>query len=86
MFEFLDRLTMIALPRMQDLMGLSLRSFDAQFNYNFGITRQDIFIESDGNHLFGMNICFGILAKNKEDAINLLRGVGMPLDNPGGSK
>ena len=79
MFEFIDRLNMIALPRMQDFNGLSLRSFDKQNNYNFGIKRQDIFVESNGNHLFGMNICLGILAKTKEDAINLIRGVGMPL-------
>jgi len=79
MFNFLDRFTMIALPRMQDLNHLSLKSFDQNNNYNTGISRQDIFIESNGHHLFGANICFGILAKNKEDAIRLLRGVGLPL-------
>lgn len=85
MFSFLDRLIMIAIPRMQDFSGLSERSFDSNHNYNFGLERQDIFPESNANHLFGMNICLGILAKERKDAITLMKAIGLPFLEFGGA-
>lgn len=79
MFDFLTRLIMIAIPRMQDFNGISERSFDSHYNLNFGIERQDIFPEADGQHLFGMNVCIGISAQSKEEAIELLQGVSLPI-------
>lgn len=79
MMDFLTRLIMIAIPRMQEFNGINHKSFDRDHNLNFGIDRQDIFPESDGQHLFGMNICIRISATSKSDAIDLLRGISMPI-------
>lgn len=79
MLHFLDRLILIALPRIQDFNGLSHKSFDQSHNYNFGIEKQDIFVESNGNHLFGMNVCIEIHApKGRQDALKLLLALNMP--------
>ena len=86
MMDFLTRLIMIAIPRMQDFNGISSNSFDKAYNLNFGIERQDIFPEADGQHLFGMNICVGICSRTKEDAIELLKGISMPIISTGGAR
>lgn len=80
MFDFLDRLILVALPRSQDLQRLSLKSFDKSNNYNFGLKRQDIFPEIDHiNHFFGMNICLEMASQNKAGSIDLLKTLGFPM-------
>ena len=78
MFDFLDRLILIAMPRRHDFYGFKKGSFDKNNNYNFGIKRQDIFVESDSYNLFGMNICIGIKSSEKEYAEELLSYIRMP--------
>ena len=78
MFNFLDRLILIAMPRRYDFYGFKRSSFDKNNNYNFGIKRQDIFVESDSYHLFGMNICIGIRSSKKSYSEDLLRHIRMP--------
>ena len=85
MYSFIDRLVMIAMPRMQDFQGLTVRSFDAKYNYNFGLQRQDMFPEVSAEHLFGMNICIGMKSQSKADSIALLEAIQMPFrDKAGG--
>lgn len=78
MFNFLDRLILIAMPRRNDFYGFKRGSFDKNNNYNFGIKRQDIFVEADNYHLFGMNICIGIKSSHKTYAEELLKYIRMP--------
>lgn len=81
MFEQLDRLVNIALPRVRDFRGLSPRSFDGQGNYNFGVKEQVIFpeIEYDKvDKVRGMDICISTTAKNDAEARSLLRAFGFP--------
>jgi large subunit ribosomal protein L5 len=81
MFEFLDRLVNIALPRVRDFRGLSARSFDGQGNYTFGINEQIIFPEIDYDKidaLRGLDICFTTSAKTNAEARALLEGFGFP--------
>ena len=81
MFNFLNRLILIALPRVQDLQRLSLKSFDKSNNYNFGIKRHDIFPEIDATqHFFGMNVSLQILSRSKTDSIDLLQYLGFPMN------
>lgn len=83
MFDFLDRLLLVALPRVQDLQRLSMRSFDSSNNYNFGIKRQDIFPEADNtNHYFGMNIAIKIKSQDKSNSADLLTFLGFPMNVP----
>ncbi len=81
MYEFLDRLVNIALPRVRDFRGLSPRSFDGQGNYTFGINEQIIFPEIDYDKidtLRGLDICFTTSAKTNAEAKALLEGFGFP--------
>jgi large subunit ribosomal protein L5 len=81
MFEFLDRLVNIALPRVRDFRGLSARSFDGQGNYTFGINEQIIFPEIDYDKidaLRGLDICFTTSAKTNAEAKALMEGFGFP--------
>ncbi len=81
MYEFLDRLINIALPRVRDFRGLSTRSFDGRGNYTLGIRDQLIFPEIDYNKvdkIKGMNICITTTAKTDAEALALLRHLGMP--------
>ncbi|MER3426615.1 MAG: 50S ribosomal protein L5 [Pyrinomonas sp.] len=81
MYEFLDRLISIALPRVRDFRGVSPDSFDGRGNYTLGIREQLIFPEIDFNKvdkLRGMNISIVTTARNDEQARALLRGLGMP--------
>lgn len=82
MYEFLDRLINIALPRIRDFRGLSPNSFDKKYNYSFGITEQTIFPEIDYDKIAqiqGMDITFVIKsAKTKEQAYQLLKLFGVP--------
>ena len=82
MYEFMDRLVNVAMPRIRDFRGVSPESFDEKGNYTFGITEQTIFPEIDYDKLTrsqGMDITFAIKnAKSKEQARELLRLFGMP--------
>ncbi|HJO35570.1 MAG: 50S ribosomal protein L5 [Pseudomonadota bacterium] len=82
MYEFLDRLVTIALPRVRDFRGVSGKSFDGQGNFSFGITEQIIFpeIEYDKvDHLRGMDICLTTSAQTDAEARALLQGFKFPL-------
>ena len=81
MYEFLDRLINIALPRVRDFKGVSLKSFDNFGNYNFSITEQIIFPEIDFDKvdkIHGINITIVTTAKSKNEAQALLKGFNMP--------
>lgn len=82
MYEFMDRLVNVALPRQRDFRGVSNKSFDKGGNYTLGLPEQNIFAEIDYDritHIQGMDITFVIKnAKNHEQAKELLRLFGMP--------
>jgi large subunit ribosomal protein L5 len=81
MYEFLDRLVSLAIPRMRDFRGVSDRSFDGHGNYTLGIKDQLIFPEVDYNKItraMGMNITIGTTAKTDPEAKVLLQHFGIP--------
>jgi large subunit ribosomal protein L5 len=81
MYEFLDRLITVALPRVRDFRGVSAKAFDGRGNYTLGVREQLIFPEIDFNKVDktrGMNITIVTTAKNDEQARALLKAVGMP--------
>jgi large subunit ribosomal protein L5 len=84
MYEFLDRLITVALPRVRDFRGISDTSFDGRGNYTLGITEQIIFPEIDLdkiNKIAGMDITFVTTAKTDAEAFALLKEMGMPFKN-----
>ncbi|MEO7209508.1 MAG: 50S ribosomal protein L5 [Chitinophagaceae bacterium] len=84
MYEFLDRLVSVALPRVRDFKGISDKAFDGRGNYTLGITEQIIFPEIDidkVNKITGMDITFVTTANNNEEAYELLKEMGMPFKN-----
>lgn len=81
MYEFVDKLFNVALPRVRDFRGLPTKSFDGRGNYSFGIKEQLIFPEIDYDKIDkvrGMDIIFVTTAKNDEEARTLLELMGMP--------
>jgi large subunit ribosomal protein L5 len=81
MYEFLDRLVSVALPRVRDFRGVSPKAFDGRGNYTIGIREQLIFPEIDFNKvdkMRGMNISIVTTARNDDQARALLKGLGMP--------
>jgi large subunit ribosomal protein L5 len=81
MWEFLDRLVSIALPRIRDFRGLSPRSFDGRGNYSLGVREQLIFPEinyDDVSQVRGLDVTITTTAANDEQALALLRGLGLP--------
>ena len=81
MYEFLDRLINIAIPRIRDFRGLETNSFDGNGNYSFGIKEQIIFPEINYDKIDkvrGLNITICTTAKNNEDGLELLRNFNMP--------
>src|SRR5882724_8225045 len=81
MFEFLDRLMNVALPRVRDFRGVSTKSFDGRGNYTLGIRDQLIFPEIDYNKVEkakGMNISITTTAKTDAEGLALLKHMGMP--------
>jgi len=81
MYEFLDRLISIVIPRIRDFRGLSPRSFDGRGNYNMGLSEQIVFPEIDLDsveHTQGMNVTITIRNGTDESSFELLRGLGMP--------
>lgn len=84
MWEFLDRLVHVALPRVRDFRGLPGRSFDGRGNYSMGVKEHLIFVELEYNMISknrGMNITFVTNAKTDAEAKELLRLLGMPFRN-----
>ncbi len=81
MYEFLDRLVNVAIPRIRDFRGIPANSFDGRGNYTLGITEQIIFPEIDYDkidRIRGMNITIVTTAKTDEQALGLLQAFGMP--------
>lgn len=84
MYEFLDRLTAISLPRVRDFKGISDKGFDGRGNYTFGIKEQIIFPEISIDKISkiqGMDISFVTTAKTDEESYELLKAMGMPFAN-----
>jgi len=84
MFEFLDRLISVAIPRIRDFRGISARSFDGRGNFNMGVKEQIIFPEIDYDKidaLRGMNITITTTAKTDEEARALLAAFNFPFRN-----
>lgn len=82
MYEFLDRLVTIALPRVRDFRGLNPKSFDGTGNYSMGIQEQIVFPEIDFDKIDGirgMDICITTTAKSNEEAKALLEAFNLPL-------
>lgn len=81
MWEFLDRVISVALPRIKDFQGISRRGFDGRGNYNLGLREQLIFPEINYDKVIrprGMNISIVTTARNDEEAMALLTELGMP--------
>lgn len=81
MYEFLDRLINVALPRVRDFRGVNDKSFDGRGNYTMGITEQIIFPEIDidkVSKIMGMDITFVTTAQTDAEAFALLKEIGMP--------
>lgn len=84
MWEFLERLITVALPRVRDFRGINDKSFDGRGNYSMGVTEQIIFPEIDldkVNKITGMDITFVTSAGTDAEALALLKGLGMPFKN-----
>ena len=84
MYEFLDRLIAVALPRVRDFKGINDKSFDGRGNYTLGVTEQIIFPEVDidkVNKITGLDITFVTTANTNEEAFELLKELGMPFKN-----
>lgn len=84
MFEFLDRLITVALPRVRDFQGINDKSFDGRGNYSMGITEQIIFPEIDLDKITkinGMDITIVTTARTDAEAYALLKELGMPFKN-----
>ena len=81
MYEFLDRLVSLAIPRVKDFRGLNPSSFDGRGNYNMGLIEQSVFPEVDPStvtFMQGMNLAFQTTAETDEEALELLGMLGMP--------
>jgi len=89
MYEFLDRLISLALPRVRDFRGLNPNGFDGHGNYNMGLNEQLVFPEIDPDSVHyqqGMNIAFVTTAKNDEEGYLLLKELGMPFRKAGAQR
>lgn len=81
MYEFLDRITAVSLPRVRDFKGISEKGFDGRGNYTLGVKEQIIFPEisiDKVNRIGGMDITFVTTAQTNEEAYSLLKEMGMP--------
>jgi len=81
MWEFLERLIHVSLPRVRDFRGISPKGFDGRGNYAMGVKEQTIFVEIDYdkvNKIFGMDICFVTSASTDEQGRALLEALGLP--------
>ena len=83
MYEFLDRLISIVLPRVRDFRGVSVKAFDPQGNYSIGIQEQSVFPElefEETTTLHGLQVNIVIKAQEKRHAYELLKAFGMPFE------
>ena len=81
MYEFMDRLVSVAIPRIRDFRGLSRKSFDGHGNYTLGITENIVFMEIDRDkisRITGLDVCICTSAKTNDAALSLLEEIGMP--------
>jgi large subunit ribosomal protein L5 len=88
MYEFMERLTTVAIPRIRDFRGLDPNGFDGRGNYNMGLTEQTVFPEVDADKVEfqqGMNIAFVTSARNDGESRRLLSLLGMPFRKAEGS-
>ena len=86
MYEFFDRLVSVALPRVRDFRGVSIKGFDGNGNFTLGLKEQVMFPELDYDTvdgIRGMNITISTTAKTNEEAITLLKGFGFPFYGKG---
>jgi large subunit ribosomal protein L5 len=86
MYNFLDKLVGIALPRVRDFQGINAKSFDGRGNYTLGVTEQIIFPEIDYDKVTkikGMDITIVTTANTNEEALSLLSKIGMPFPKKG---
>jgi large subunit ribosomal protein L5 len=84
MWEFMDRLVTVAIPRIRDFRGVNPKAFDGRGNYSLGLTEQIVFPEIEYDkitRITGMNIAFVTTAKTDEEGRALLKNVGMPFAN-----
>lgn len=84
MYEFLDRLVSVALPRIRDFRGINDKGFDGNGNYTLGVTEQIIFPEIDidkVSKIMGMDITFVTSTQSDEEALSLLSEFGLPFKN-----
>ena len=84
MYEFLDRLVSVSLPRVRDFKGINDKAFDGRGNYTLGVTEQIIFPEIDidkVNKITGLDITFVTTANSNEEAMELFKELGMPFKN-----
>ncbi|KAA3625644.1 MAG: 50S ribosomal protein L5 [Bacteroidetes bacterium] len=84
MYEFLDRLVTVALPRVRDFRGINDKSFDGRGNYSMGIKEQIVFPEIDIDkvgRITGMDVTFVTTAKTDAEALALLKALGLPFKN-----
>jgi len=84
MYEFIDRLMSVALPRVRDFRGINEKGFDGKGNYTLGVTEQIIFPEvsiEKVTRISGMNITFVTTASSDEECFELLKAFGMPFAN-----
>lgn len=84
MYEFLDRLISVSIPRIRDFRGISDKGFDGRGNYSMGISEQIIFPEIDidkVNKINGMDITIVTTARNDQECLALLKEFGFPFKN-----
>jgi len=84
MYEFLDRLVSVAIPRVRDFRGINDKGFDGRGNYSFGVTEQIIFPEIDidkVNNINGMDVTIVTSAKTDNECLALLKEFGLPFKN-----
>ena len=89
MYEFLDRLITLALPRVRDFRGVSRTAFDGNGNYSMGLSEQMVFPEIDADnakYTQGLNITIVTSARNNDEARTLLTKIGIPFRKPGGGR
>jgi large subunit ribosomal protein L5 len=85
MYEFMDRLVSIVIPRIRDFHGVSVNAFDGRGNYSIGLKEQTVFPEIEYDKIDairGMNITIVTTAKNDEECRELLTELGMPFQKP----
>jgi large subunit ribosomal protein L5 len=89
MYEFLDRLVNISLPRVRDFHGVSAKAFDKGGNYNLGVTDQSIFAElsfEETQHIHGLQVTFVMKNGSKVNGRALLEKFGVPFEKEGGTR